>query len=219
MLLKPHEKIVFIGDSITDAGRAQPSGEGLFGALGTGYVNLFDGAIQSVYPELGIRTVNKGTSGDTVRDLKKRWQIDVLDQDPQWVAIMIGINDVWRQFDLPWQGENHVSETEYRETLTELVTTTAIRVRGLILATPFYIEPNPTDAMRAKMDVYGSIVRAIASDHSTVYVDTQAALAPVLNHYYPAALAWDRVHPNTIGTMTLARAFLNAIAFDWNHLS
>ncbi len=34
---------------------------------------------------------------------------------------MIGINDVWRQFDLPWQTEHHVQLAEYAATLEELV--------------------------------------------------------------------------------------------------
>ena len=37
MKLDKHSKLVMIGDSITDAGRAQPAGEGLFGALGGGF--------------------------------------------------------------------------------------------------------------------------------------------------------------------------------------
>ncbi len=65
------EKLLFIGDSITDCGRARPEGEGSFGALGTGYVAYVVGLLQAVYPELGIRVVNKGISGNTVRDLKR----------------------------------------------------------------------------------------------------------------------------------------------------
>src|SRR5699024_10230008 len=98
MKLKKSQKLLFIGDSVTDCERAKPHGEGLFQALGNGYVSIIDSFLQSTYPELGIRVVNKGLSGNTVRDLKARWQEDVLDQSPDWLAIMIGINDVWRQF-------------------------------------------------------------------------------------------------------------------------
>jgi len=44
----------------------------------------------------------------------------------------------------------------------------------------------------------------------------QAAFDRVLEHIYPAAMAWDRVHPDHIGHMIIARAFLNAIGFGWN---
>ena len=75
-----------------------------------------DALMGAVYPH-GIRVINMGTSGNTVRDLKARWQRDVLDHKPDWLSIMIGINDVWRQFDSPRQVENHVGLEENQETL------------------------------------------------------------------------------------------------------
>ncbi|MGI4789171.1 MAG: SGNH/GDSL hydrolase family protein [Janthinobacterium lividum] len=215
MKLEKNAKLVMIGDSITDGGRAQPVGEGLFDALGRGYVSLVDALLGSIYPALGIRIVNMGNSGNTVLDLQKRWQTDVLDLKPDWLSIMIGTNDVWRQFDLPRQPETHVLPDEYEKTLDQLVTQTLPVVQGMVLMTPFYIEPNQTDAMRTRMDEYGAIVKMIAAKHGTLFVDTQAAFDSVLTSYYPATLAWDRVHPNQIGYMVIARAFLNSIDFTW----
>jgi lysophospholipase L1-like esterase len=159
--------------------------------------------------------INVGCSGNTTRDLKARWQRDVLDLKPQWVSCMIGTNDIWRQFDMPWQKETHVYIDEYRTNLEELVSQTAGKVTGMVLMTPFYIEPNPADAMRAQMDRYGQVVRQIADKYKTLFVDTQAAFNQALTHYYPATLAWDRVHPSSIGHMLLAKSFLNSIGFVW----
>ena len=215
MRIEQNSKLVMIGDSITDTGRAQPVGEGRNDALGTGYVSLVDALIGAVYPHHALRIVNMGTSGNTVRSLKERWQRDVLDLTPDWVSVMIGINDVWRQFDSPRQPESHVYAEEYAATLEELVAATRPRVKGLVLMTPFYIEPNPADPMRAMMDRYGVIVREIAGRHDALFVDTQAAFNETLPALYPATLAWDRVHPNRTGHMALARAFLNAVGFAW----
>ncbi len=215
MLFKPNSKLVMIGDSITDAGRAQPVGEGLFEALGRGYVSLADALLSAVYPELGIRIVNMGTGGHTVRDLDRRWQTDVLDLRPDWLSVMIGTNDIWRQFDLPRQPETHVLPDEYAQTLDALVTRTLPSVPNIVLMTPFYLEPNRADSMRRRVDEYGSLMKEIASKHGTLFVDTQAAFDQVLTSYYPATLAWDRVHPNQTGHMILARAFLEAIGFQW----
>lgn len=215
MKLEKKTKLVMIGDSITDGGRAQPVGEGLFDAGGRGYVSLVDALLGSTYPELGIRVVNMGTSGNTVLDLEKRWQTDVLDLKPDWLSIMIGTNDVWRQFDLPRQPETHVLPDVYEATLDALVRQTLPALKGAVLMTPFYLEPNRADAMRARMDGYGAIVKALAAKHGTLFVDTQAAFDAVLESYYPATLAWDRVHPNPMGQMVLARAFLNVLEFVW----
>jgi len=58
-------------------------------------------------------------------------------------------------------------------------------------------------------------VRQLSEKHGTLFVDTQAAFDAVLTAYYPATLAWDRVHPSLTGHMVLARAFLNAVEFAW----
>jgi lysophospholipase L1-like esterase len=215
MKLQKGSKLVMIGDSITDAGRTRPVAEGLFDPLGRGYSCLVNALLGSSYPELGIRVVNMGCSGNTVRDLKARWQTDVVDLKPDWVSIMIGINDVWRQYDCPLQTEWHVPIKEYEATLRELVKSTLPKVKGLILVTPYYIEANRRDPMRATMDKYGAVVKKIARENKTVLVDTQAAIDKTLNTQYSGTLAWDRVHPNQVGHMVMAKAFVDALGFKW----
>jgi lysophospholipase L1-like esterase len=216
MLLQKGQKLLFIGDSITDCDRAKPAGEGLFGALGKGYVSIVDAMLQAVYPELGIRVVNQGISGNNVVDLQTRWQEDVLDHNPDWLSIMIGTNDVWRQYDTPFIKEWHVYADKYETTLRSLVERTEPKAGNLVLMTPFYLESNEQDAMRRTMDEYGAIVKKIAQETGTLFVDTQAAFNVVLKDLYAATLAWDRVHPTQTGHVVLARAFLNKVGFEWN---
>jgi len=211
MRIVSRSRLVMIGDSVTDAERARPVGEGLFGATGKGYVSLVDACLQARHPERGIRVINMGSSGNTVRDLRDRWATDVLALEPDWLSIMIGINDVWRQFDLPRQTETHVSPDVYAETLEALVRETRPVLKNLVLMTPFFIEPCRRDPMRAQMDRYGKIVRDIARRHDALFVDTQAAFDQVLAHLPTASIAWDRVHPNMTGHWILARAFLAAV--------
>ena len=215
MKLQKGSKLVMIGDSITDAGRTRPVAEGLFDPLGRGYSCLVNALLGASYPELGVRVVNMGCSGNTVRDLKARWQTDVFDLKPDWLSIMIGINDVWRQYDSPLQPEWAVPLKEYEATLRELVKSTLPRVKGLILVTPYYIESNRRDPMRVTMDKYGAVVKKIARENRTILVDTQAALDKALKIHYPGTLAWDRVHPNQVGHMILAKAYVDALDFMW----
>ncbi len=214
-LLVPNSRLLFIGDSITDAGR-EPMGEpapwGTPG-LGRGYVSLVESWLLATRPQDRVRVFNRGTSGHTVRDLAARWQTDVLDLKPDTVAIMIGINDVWRQFDTPLRAETHVLPAEYERTLGELVRHTLPALTApsrLVLATPFFIETHLADPMRVRMDEYGAIVRRLAAEHGATFVDTQAAFDAVAAHVHPMALAWDRIHPQPAGCMILARAFLAA---------
>jgi lysophospholipase L1-like esterase len=209
------EKLVMIGDSVTDCERSRPVGEGLFNALGRGYAANVDALLSAVYPELGIRVVNVGTSGNTVRDLKARWQTDVLDLKPDWLSVMIGINDVWRQYDVRIK-EQHVYLEEYEATYREILQAVRPKLKGLILLTPYFIETSTDDAMRRTMDEYGAVVRKLAAEFDAVLVDTQEAFNQLLAHMHSAHIAWDRVHPNHIGHMTLAKAFLDSIGFEWN---
>jgi lysophospholipase L1-like esterase len=211
MKIKPKSRLVMIGDSITDADRKRPWGEGLFEPFGKGYVNLVNGLLTANYPAHQVRVTNVGCSGHTVLDLKARWQTDVLDLKPDWLSIMIGINDVWRQFDSPLQPEIHVDLDLYESTLDDLVRQTLPQLKGLVLMTPFMIEPNAREPMRARMDQYGAVVKKLARRHGAILVDTQAAFNTAMKHIHPMTLAWDRIHPGTPGHMILAKAFLEGI--------
>jgi len=210
MKIEPNSKLLFIGDSITDIGRARPIGEAP-GGLGDGYVSLVEAALLALCPERRIRVVNVGSGGNTVRDLAARWETDVLQQKPDWLSILIGINDVWRQYDRPLLKEQSVFLDEYQTTLDKLVRNTKPLLKGLVLMTPYYIEPNPADAMRATMDKYGQVVKKLAAKYAAICVDTQAAFNRVLKTVYPGELAWDRVHPVRGGHMLLASEFLKAV--------
>ena len=72
-------------------------------------------ALGSGDPPHSIRVLNTGVSGNTVRDLDARWQRDALDLKPDWLSVMIGINDVWRQFDYAsWDGETRFAGGIFR---------------------------------------------------------------------------------------------------------
>jgi len=214
MRIEANSNLLFIGDSITDCGRARPVGEANpwnWGELGSGYVRDVAALLGATYPERPIRVRNVGSSGNTVRDLAARWKPDVLELNPDWLSIMIGINDVWRQFDSPLAPERAVPLQEYAETLWSLVHRTRPRLKGLVLMTPFVVDANPNDPMRQRMDEYGGAVREIAEEFEAVFVDTQAAFDALLAHCHPASVAWDRIHCGPVGHMTLARAFLAGV--------
>lgn len=209
MLVEPGSKLLFIGDSITDSGRARPVAEG--NEVGNGYVGMVNAMLGAMYPTHAIRVVNMGVNGNTVRELKARWRKDVIEQQPHWVAVFIGINDVWRQFDAPLRTEQHVLVDEYRQELDALIRQTLPHVQGMILMTPYFLEPNRRDMMREAMDAYGAVVRDLAAIHGVVLVDTQASMDVLLQHYHPMSLCWDRIHPNQTGHMALALAFMRGL--------
>lgn len=215
LLFDNKDKIVFIGDSVTDAGRLRPIGQACTqDALGTGYVRLIDTFLNVFYPENTYQVVNMGISGQQSRHLVARWQTDVLDLHPNWVVMMIGANDVWRQFDNPCNPENGVMPEAYEQNLRKMIEDTLPYVKGMVLMTPYYMEPCKEDPMRARMDEYGTIVKKLAAEYNLPCVDLQPDFNDYLQYRHSAFIMADRVHPGRIGSMIIARAFLRTVGFD-----
>jgi lysophospholipase L1-like esterase len=212
MKIQDGQTLLFIGDSITDAGRAYPVG--LRAGLGEGYVAFVDSLLSAILPERRIRVLNTGISGNRVTDLEARWQRDVLDLRPDWLSVMIGINDVWRQFDSALD-PGQVGIDRYEAVYRALLGRTRPALKGLALLTPYFIEANASDPMRKRMDEYGRVVKRLAAEFDAVFVDTQAAFDRYLAHRPSQSLCGDRVHPNKTGHMILAKAFLTGVGLEW----
>lgn len=90
----PGARILFQGDSITDGNRGRTADPNHI--LGHGYVFIIAAKYGSAFPELRLDFVNRGVSGNTVLDLEKRWQKDVLDLKPDVLSVLIGVNDEGR---------------------------------------------------------------------------------------------------------------------------
>ena len=216
MIFENMDRIVFAGDSVTDMGSQCPVGEGLFDNLGHSYVRVIDNLLATVYPEIKIRVTNSGISGNTSRDLLERFGRDVVDLKPQWVSICIGINDVWRQFDTPALTDIQVQPEEYQNNLEKMILAVKDDVKGIFILTPYYMEPNEQDAMRARMDEYVQICKMLADKYQCKLVDFQKMYAEYCIIRHSAFIAWDRIHPNQVGATLMAREFLRCCDFDFN---
>ncbi len=219
MIFENYDRVVFAGDSVTDMGSLKPVGEGLFDNLGHGYVRMIENMLVSWYPELNVRITNSGVSGDKSRDLLERFDRDVVDLKPDWVSICIGINDVWRYFDLPANLECRVSLEEYEKNIETMILKVKDNVKGIFICTPFYMEPNRQDKMRAKMDEYCAVCKRIAEKYDCIFVDFQTMYEKFCQIRHSSCIAWDRVHPNEMGATLMAREFLTVCGFDFTHKS
>ena len=216
MIFQNHDRIIFAGDSVTDMGSNQPLGEGLSDKVGRGYVRVVENMLAVWYPELNFRITNAGTSGNTSRDLLARFERDVTSQNPDWVSICIGINDVWRQFDVPAILDAAVLPDEYERNVESMILAVKGKVKGIFILSPYYIEPLREDPMRRRMDEYGEICRRLAEKHGCEFVDFQRMFSDYCKYQHSSRLAWDRVHPNQMGATLMAREFLRHTGFDFS---
>ena len=217
MIFQDMDRIIFAGDSVTDMGSAQPVGEGLFDNVGRSYVRVVENMLSVCYPEVRVRVTNSGISGNTSRDLLARFQRDVVDLNPDWVSICIGINDVWRQFDSPAISDAQVFPEEYEQNVEKMILAVKGKVKGIFLLSPYYMEPNRADKMRARMDEYVAICAKLAEKHGCIFVDFQKLYEEYCSIRHSTYIAWDRVHPNQVGATLMAREFLAHCEFDYSH--
>ncbi|MBQ8163779.1 MAG: SGNH/GDSL hydrolase family protein [Clostridia bacterium] len=211
MIFESGDRVVFAGDSVTDAGRKRPYGEGLWEGVGSGYVRNVDSMLSVLYPEKLIHVTNVGCSGATSTDMLRDWETNVEKCNPDWVFFMIGANDVWRQFDEPAMYTESYAPEVYRKNIEEVCERTVKKVKGLFIISPFYMEANDNDPMKKRMVEYASIAKEVAEKYGATYIDVQKDFDEHLKYRYPAYISWDRVHPNWVGSMIIAKNIMTAI--------
>lgn len=213
MILKHQEILLFTGDSVTDCGRARPHGYGL-GGLGEGYPRLVYSLLQLDHVDRDIAVVNTGTSGDTTAHILERMDEDILALKPHVLSIMIGINDVWRQYDTPALGGIHIDVDQYRRNYTAIIERSLAmpQLRRLLLLTPFFLDQAAQDSMRRTAEAYADVVRDLAGQDVRLHlVDIAAAFDRLTARRHYMQLAADRVHPNPTAHLLIAREVMAAL--------
>ncbi|MHC1694813.1 MAG: SGNH/GDSL hydrolase family protein [Eubacteriales bacterium] len=217
MLFKKSDRILFQGDSITDCGRARPIA--YRNGLGGGYPAFVDAFFAQACPELELEVLNVGISGDTTRNLLKRWDEDVLAVKPDYLSIMIGVNDVWRRFNTDASKNDAVYIDEYIENMTVLLERTKPTVKNIILVTPFIVDLNKDDAFSSAVAPYAAFVREQCEKHGFILVDAQSNYDEKMKKGIKGAdISGDRVHPSTLGHIMLTSAWLRACGFNFGTL-
>jgi lysophospholipase L1-like esterase len=200
MILQANQTLVFFGDSITDSGRDRSN----LTSFGNGYVA---GVVERLQ-DRGIRFINAGLSGDTTRNLLVRLETDVIAHQPDWVSVAIGVNDVWRSFGVG-DRQDAVSIGEFEANYRQILERIRASAAKLILVEPFVIEVDKLEPFRAQVDLYSSVVAALAREFDAVFVPFQAMFDCVSGHWSD-----DRVHPNAAAVDLMANRFLQALEVE-----
>lgn len=197
-------KILFQGDSVTDAGRDRSNPKN----MGFGYPKCASAMIADAYPHVDFEFINLGISGNRTEHLVARLQSDVVDVAPDLVILLIGVNDVWHR-----HLENIETTSEYFENnLRTILTTIKQKIDAkLVMIEPFLLYGSDKMHMLEELDEKIRIERALAQEFADAYVPMQAIFAAQTIHTPYTEFSPDGVHPNAGGAAFIARQVLNAV--------
>ena len=204
-------KILFQGDSITDAGRDRSD----IHNLGNGYVKYASELIKNRHPDAEFEFINLGIAGECAKDLRARWQKDCIEHQPDVVSILVGINDTWHYIDPELEAIPHEYFEEcYRFLLTEIKEKTHARI---IMIEQFILHAPGVDAFHPDLDPKIQITRKLAREFADVFIPMDSYFAANCVGIEPTKWAADCVHPTEAGARLIAGYY--ADAFDKLYLS
>ena len=206
--------ILFQGDSITDCARDRQE----TGSLGEGYP-IYVASSLSNDSVNEYKFINKGVSGNRIIDVYARIKCDIINLKPDYMSLLIGVNDVWHEIN--WQNGIDLDKFEkfYDMLLTEVKE--ALPNIKIMLLEPFVLEgpatcgdenvPDRLERFKKNVPLYGAVARKMAEKHGCKFIELQ-------NKFNEAAKKsgsttyWlrDGVHPSYAGHELLKREWLKA---------
>lgn len=209
-LVQDGQTFLFQGDSITDCGRRDGAAP-----YGGGYAALFREMTLALYPERDITFINKGIGGNTTKDLKERWDDDTIRVQPDWMSLLIGINDLHRYLFNP-DPAIKVSVAEYRDHYDWLLErVTKDTPAKLVLLEPFYISISSCDTNRKLvLDLipeYIQVVHDMAAKYNALLVPMHSVYEAHLVFHDADHFCPEPVHPNRGGHLVMALEMMKVL--------
>ena len=197
-------RILFQGDSVTDAGRNHDDPTD----LGPGYPSVTASRLREAFPNEEFTFWNRGIGGNRTENLLARLQKDILDLDPELVTILIGVNDSWHRLEPTFiDTTDEMTEQNYRAVLE------ALKERGIpvVMMEPFVMPVERTAPFR--MDLYSKIevIRKLAREYAVAYIPLDGLAAAQVVAHDETYLATDGIHPNANGIKWLGNLLADTL--------
>lgn len=199
-------KILFQGDSITDARRDKRN----YHDMGNGYPKYASELIAKAFPDADIEFINLGVGGNRTDNLFDRMYEDLIQIQPDIVSILICINDIWHRHDHHIETTDAQIAANYRAILERIKAQTNAKI---MMIAPFLLDNEEKEAWRPELERLLPIIRSLADEFADVYLPLDEIFAKALPcqpepQYYSA----DGVHPNANGSEFIGKHYFDAIA-------
>lgn len=200
------------GDSITDAGRNRESDA----YRGSGYPTLIAAELMYDYPGQ-FKVINRGISGNRVVDLYARIKKDFLNLKPDYLSILIGVNDVWHDYGAE---PNGVPDERFRKVYDLLIEELKAELPELkiYILEPFVLRASATEEHWEEFDretrLRAKSAKWVAEKHGLPFVSLQDKFDAACEKCEPSYWLGDGVHPTAAGHELIARALMEAVKKD-----
>lgn len=201
---KDNMTVLFQGDSVTDCGRDRSLSEGIE-SLGSGYPKLFKEIYDTLFPNNDVNFVNKGVSGDRTCNLLERYEDDFKAINPDFISIMIGINNTWRNFD---SDEAHCDAERFGREYEELLTKIKADMPDakILVIEQFAFTAHPErNTWQEDLDGKRAETRRLAEKYADWFIPMYDIMTDASKTEFDMyALSADGVHPEALGHSLIA---------------
>lgn len=201
-------KILFQGDSITDAGRAYDNDIN----VGVGYPLLIKA--QLGFEEPGkYEFVNRGISGNRVVDVYARIKSDIINIKPDVMSILIGVNDVWHELS---ESPNGVDAEKYYKIYDMLIEElkAALPEIKIMIMEPFVLKASATeekwDCFEKEVKKRAQMAKKISEKYHLPYVLLQKGFNELSEKAEASYWLGDGVHPTAMGHEYIKNEWIKA---------
>ncbi len=203
-------KFVFQGDSITDANRNRDDERN----YGYGYPNFVAGELLKKYPHK-FEFVNEGISGDRIVDVYARMKSDILNHKPDYMSILIGVNDVWHEFGC----QNGVADAKFEKIYSMLIEEIIDELPDIkiFILEPFALKGIGNEAywdeFKYEVAKRAASAKRVAEKYNLTFVPLQCLFDKASVDGKPEYWLADGVHPTAAGHALIKDALIEALDF------
>lgn len=196
-------KIVFLGDSVTAAGRDEKDPQ----SLGSGYVSIARDKLKNLYEDREFVIVNRGKKGETVADILARTDADAVAENPDIAVVLCGIGDVLQKYTAGRPFVPSETERDFGTILEKLKDCGA----KVIVAEPFLFNVPDKRRMRRDFEALSEAERRCAQKYADAFVPLDEIFAGLSESVGIAAYSEDGVHPTHRGSRRIADSLIKKI--------
>ena len=195
--------ILFQGDSITDCGRNRED----ITSSGEGYAHMVKGQLGFEHPG-EYEFINKGIGGNRIVDVYARIKSDIINLKPDYMSLLIGVNDVWHELGGVRNGVAAEKFEKIYEMLIKEIKEVLPDIKIMILE-PFVLEASATTSTEAEPERWNyfrkevllraDVAKHIAEKYDLSFVALQDKFDNACKKEQASYWLRDGVHPTPMG--------------------